>query len=340
MNEMRFVVIVLVLIVCANLNYQSLLFQMRKLDAKSTGMTMIQFLKVNKKIIVPVNNEIGCSCGCYDSPLPDCPPLYDLKDVQESGNAKITKEIQEFMDTAQLRQKRAGEELCQRLSLMENDNVEMITGSGAYCLHALLKQENQTDRGTVTFPYSHRTIPLPRLHSQPSPEILDILYTFIQKEAVRSLTEFGAGVGSYGTMLEQKFPKTLVYRGYDGSSDVEDYTHGYIKYSDLSLPVNTPPSDWVLSLNVGANIPATLEGMVIRNLHANNCKGIIISWETPEQPGIRHVNLHNNQYVIETFAKLGYIFDLVETRRFREAVPQDSSFTKSLLVLRRSVNVC
>ena len=37
-------------------------------------------------------------------------------------------------------------------------------------------------------------------------------------------------------------------------------------------------SDWVLSLEVGEHVPSRYEDMYLRNLHAHNCKGIILSW--------------------------------------------------------------
>lgn len=350
MKEMKVVVIALALICCANLNYQSLLAQMRQLDTEVNGMTMSlsDFLRTNKKLLVPSNNDAECSCGCFNSPLPDCPPLYDIETVQESASAKVSKGIQEFMDASQTRQKRAGEAMCHLASLTFEQNLDAIptfvTTSGGFCLYALLKvvKDSNFNRGTVTYPHSQRSIsiPIPPRISQPSPEFLEALYQFIQKEEIRSLSDLGAGVGGYGSKLEEKFPNQLVYRGFDGASDVEEYTRGYIKYFDLSLPMNIPRSDWAMSLNVGEYTPSTVEGMVIRNLTANNCKGIILSWKTPDQPGIGHVNLHNNQYLINIFSKLGYRFDDVDTRLFKDQLPSDSPLRQALMIFRRLNNIC
>lgn len=345
---MKIVVVALALICCANVNYQNLLARMRELDEEQSGssISLSNFLRLNKKLMVPSNNEVECSCGCFNSPLPDCPTLYDVETVQESARTKVSKEIQEFMEASQTRQKRVGEEMCRKASMVYKQNqVEIptfVTSSGGFCLHALLKlsQESDFDRGSVTYPSSQRSVPLPSRISQPCPEFLEALYRFIIKEGIQSINDLGAGVGSYGTKLEERFHDQLVYRGFDGASDVEDYTRGYIKFFDMSIPMNIPKSDWVMFLDVGQYAPLTLEGMIIRNLTANNCKGIILSWKTPDQPGSGHINLHNNQYLINIFEQLGYRFDNVETRMFKEQIPQDSPFQKSFLILRRLNNIC
>ena len=53
-------------------------------------------------------------------------------------------------------------------------------------------------------------VPIPKGFHEANPELSNILYTFIIKENKRSLSDFGAGVGSCWANLEQEFP-TLVY---------------------------------------------------------------------------------------------------------------------------------
>jgi hypothetical protein len=43
----------------------------------------------------------------------------------------------------------------------------------------------------------------------------------------------------------------------------------------LTLPLALPITDWVLSLEVGEHVPSASEGMLIRNIHRHNCKGVI-----------------------------------------------------------------
>jgi len=337
-DKIRIVVAILAIICFANLNYQAFQFQLRQVgDEVPPAVLLERFLKTTKRIIVQINSLTECTCGCIGSLMLECPPLYNINDVKESSNVKVSKAINEFMDTAQLQLKRTGLKYCDVISSIP-DQSQLSSPMGGYCLNALYKVSG-VDRGHVEYPLSNRMVPIPKGFHVANPELLNSLYMFITKENIRSLSDFGAGIGSYGANLEHKFP-TLVYRGYDGAPDVEDYTHGYIKYLDLTLPMNLPQSDWVMSLNVGEHIPSTAEGMYLRNLHANNCKGIILSWETPEQPGIGHVNLHTNHYLIEVFQNLGYRFDLGTTREFIEAQHKDSSFRKSLLIFRRTEEIC
>ena len=49
--------------------------------------------------------------------------------------------------------------------------------------------------------------------------------------------------------------------------------------------------------------------MVVRNLHAHNCVGIVLSWSHPPYGGCGHVNNHHTPYLVSLFAELGYVYD-------------------------------
>lgn len=209
-----------------------------------------------------------------------------------------------------------------------------------------LSQEQGQDRGQVTLPFPDRIIPIPKGHAGASQNMLKSLYSFVEEEKVSSLSDFGAGLGQYGVDLERKYPKVLIYRGYNGAGDVEVYTQGFLRFFDLSIPLNMPVTDWVMSLKVGEHIPNHLEGMVVRNLRAHNCRGILLSlldkvvsltrWSQPY-----HSNLHDNQYLIDVFTSLGYVHDVSLSKKFRNMMSSDSSwFATSFMVLRRKNPVC
>jgi tryptophanyl-tRNA synthetase len=63
-----------------------------------------------------------------------------------------------------------------------------------------------------------------------------------------------------------------------GAGNIEEFTNGFLKFFDLTIPLSLPRKDWVFSLEVGEHIPHQFEGMVLRNFHAHNCKGIVMSW--------------------------------------------------------------
>ena len=81
----------------------------------------------------------------------------------------------------------------------------------------------------------------------------------------------------------------------------------------------------------------SFEGMLIRNLHHHNCKGIILSWGTLGQAGHSHINNHSNDYIISVFNELGYVEDLDLKARLRNSKGNYRWFTGSVMVFRRSV---
>ena len=108
---------------------------------------------------------------------------------------------------------------------------------------------------------------------------------------MKSISDFGAGQGQYGAKLQVTNSESFLYRGYDGAGDVEVYTQGFVKRFDLTIPLDLPVSDWLMTLEVGEHIPSSHEGMMIRNLHAHNCKGLILSWAQIGHGGHFHINL-------------------------------------------------
>lgn len=127
-----------------------------------------------------------------------------------------------------------------------------------------------------------------------------------------SFVEFGAGIGQLGRAITD-MNRRVEYRGYDGGGNVEEVTSKYVKWINLTQPFDVKRGDWVVALNVGERVPNRFEKDFIRNLHANNCRGIIMSWGSFEQGGHGNavdghgqVNLHSEAYVTKVFEALGY----------------------------------
>jgi len=330
-------------------------------DDNYDDVSLQEFIDINKRLTsYPENSAQGegtviiynlnkeCECGCFRSPVKSCPRLYELSDVIQSSNVRMTKEISNYIDFTLQKRKRLSQAACQ----MEDEDEKTDspgpdhTDSGGYCLQK--HSPGESSNHTLTYPYSKRKVAVPFGHVNAPSFILEELEKFIQVEQkennVMSLSDFGAGIGQYGAHLEEKFSDSLIYKGYDGAGDVEDYTHGYLRFFDLTIPLNLPRTDWILCLEVGEHIPYNYEGMMVRNLHAHNCKGIILSWGIEGQHGQNHVNLHNNDYIIKVFEELGYLYDEKQTVKFRTAVPNGKPsgfwFRNSLIVLRRKDPVC
>jgi hypothetical protein len=120
-----------------------------------------------------------------------------------------------------------------------------------------------------------------------------------------SLTDLGAGVGQLGHALQARLPE-LEFHGYDGAGNIEEFTNNYVSFADLTLPLSAKRTAWVLSSEVGEHIPHKYEAQVIANLHAHNCRGIVLTWAVLGQYGHGHINNHSNEYLIKLFEELGY----------------------------------
>ena len=132
---------------------------------------------------------------------------------------------------------------------------------------------------------------------------------------------------------------SLRYRGYDGAGDVRRYTDGFVRFVDLSMPLSLPRTDYVLSLEVGEHIPREHEFMYVRNLHAHNCRGIVLSWANIEQMGVAHVNTHSRKYLRTLFASLGYVHSANVSRALRRAA-RVNWLKNNLLVFDRISPIC
>ena len=86
---------------------------------------------------------------------------------------------------------------------------------------------------------------------------------------------------------------------------LEEVTGGFVQFVDLTAPLSLPRADWVLSLEVGEHVPSQHEAALIRNLHAHNCRGVVLSWAVLHQGGFHHVNNHANAYVVGVFEGRG-----------------------------------
>jgi hypothetical protein len=203
-----------------------------------------------------------------------------------------------------------------------NDHV---LDSGGWCL---------TPGNTASITWKDNTFMIPHNHVLASGRIASELLTFIEQENITSINDFGAGVGQYKHAILSKLPDVM-WESYDGAGNTEEYTKGFVHFVDLTLPLELPKADWVVSLEVGEHVSGNYEGMVIRNLHHHNCKGVILSWAVLGQGGHSHVNNHSNDYIISLFKELGYKEDLDLKDKLRN--PEDNYywFPGSTMVFRR-----
>ena len=83
------------------------------------------------------------------------------------------------------------------------------------------------------------------------------------------------------------------------------------------MPLSLKRADWLLSLEVGEHVSHHHEHMVIRNIHAHNHCGVILSWAPLDRYGIQHINNHDPSYIRSLFDELGYDVDKDMTKLIR-----------------------
>ena len=229
--------------------------------------------------------SIDKSCG-YFSSKKDCPLDYDLEALNASARASA-----DSAETLAAAHERA------RLACGD-DHASRVQSSGGWCYD---KHRSELIRAGNN---SNADFLLPEFHVPPDPIVVRVLSEQYEKSPF-TMADFGAGVGQLGRALKYRFPG-MKYSGYDAGGNVEEITNGFVKFADLTIDLDLPKVDWVYTSEVGEHVPHNLESTFIRNIHATNCRGVILSWAVPGQGGHSHINCHSSEYLIDLFTQLGY----------------------------------
>ena len=240
------------------------------------------------------------ACGVYS----DCPPGRNTSSIKAS--ASMWDPSNPDFTTALHERHVAARAACDTQQLHTT-----VLSTGAWCLSSpKTGRAGRRSGGTVSL--GNETHVLPQGHYPADAIVASVLGALLQNaipslatDRPQSVNDFGAGVGQYGHALRAMYPG-INWRGYDGAGNVEQYTNGYVRFFDLTLPLSLPKADWVLSLEVGEHLPHDFEFMYLRNLHAHQHRGVIGSWAGLGQLGTGHVNNHRRDYVVSRFVELGY----------------------------------
>jgi len=176
--------------------------------------------------------------------------------------------------------------------------------------------------------------PMSEHHVLPSENVVKQLALEFSKDNTTSVNDFGAGIAQYKAALTTALPH-IEYNAYDGAGNGELYTRGMMQFVDLSMPLDLPVADWVISLEVGEHIPSKFEGMFLRNIHRHNRKGVILSWGVLGQRGHSHINNHSNEYIVKAFQGMGYTHDVELQNRLRNNIGAQFWFKKSIMAFRK-----
>jgi hypothetical protein len=234
----------------------------------------------------------GLHCGFRTGA--ECPRPFKIDDVNASANTWGSSENANLLPNAQ----QAARARCNATSTFTS------LKSGGWCLVKAAGGVGVEGHGVARHAFVRQ------LH-----ELL-LGGTNGESAPVWSVADFGAGVGQYGRSL-LGIDSRHRYAAYDGAGNVEEMTGGLVSFADMTLPITLPRADFVLSLEVGEHVPRAHEGMFVRNIHAHNACGVLISWASLNQGGSNHVNTHDPGYVRSIFEELGYVYDAVWSARMQ-----------------------
>ena len=134
-----------------------------------------------------------------------------------------------------------------------------------------------------------------------------------------SVLDLGCGDARY---VGQFLKAGIAAFGVDGNPETPswpDATHGRVLVADLSAPLNLPPRDWVLSLEVGEHLPPQYADTFLDNVVRHARRGVVLSWAVPGQGGHGHFNERANAWVRQQMAARGFGHDAGLTRILRAA---------------------
>ncbi|RNA36869.1 SAM dependent methyltransferase [Brachionus plicatilis] len=146
-------------------------------------------------------------------------------------------------------------------------------------------------------------------------EIAKELSFYLRNKKVAS---FGDGPGLYKEIFI--FLKDVQsYDAFDGAPFCEETSNNNVKFLDLTVPVyHLLPFDWIISLEVAEHIPKEYEDTYIDNLVRHAREGIIISWATPGQGGLSHLNEKDFEEVKSKLFQKGFQHLPQDSQRVRE----------------------
>lgn len=128
---------------------------------------------------------------------------------------------------------------------------------------------------------------------------MDTMGWYLSNFKMKSVVDFGCGIGSY---LQMAFVLGLEIKGYEISEAAIKYTYPkireFIEYLDCTYPIDTKKYDTVLSFETAEHIrPEGTEQFVENILNAVG-KHLLFTAAPPGQEGTGHINLQSREFWI------------------------------------------
>lgn len=148
------------------------------------------------------------------------------------------------------------------------------------------------------------------------------------------IVDLGCGHNFYVSVLQ--------YAGYDAIGlDMVDLGSKYFRNRDITEPCyfsnGRAIKKNIISLEVGEHLPPEKSDAYLDNVTAFG-GDILMSWAVLGQPGVGHINCHDNHWVIQKMKERGYHMDFQMTHDLRQAVVgcHCTWFMNTLMYFRKS----
>ena len=132
----------------------------------------------------------------------------------------------------------------------------------------------------------------------------------------KSVVDLGAALGTYVIQLRENGYQA---DGVDGTADIEKWSDGLIKYMDLTQDCYEIRNkyDWAIFSEVGEHVPRSLECKLFDEVCSIPKEGLFITWADGINPGFRHINVQQPDYVLTEVTKRDWKYnsDLTEVAR-------------------------
>jgi len=166
------------------------------------------------------------------------------------------------------------------------------------------------------------------------PRLSAAIMVLANSKGVKATYDFGCGHGSYTADFIDSGIKCTGYDGNPITSNIADCS-----VQDLTDPKwQIEPVEFLLCIEVCEHVPQSYEKQLLDTItrHVAPKGTVVISWAVPGQGGLGHVNCQTNKYVIETFKRLGFLYNEEESEFLRKA-SKEPWFKNTLLFFQRSV---
>ena len=171
-------------------------------------------------------------------------------------------------------------------------------------------------------------------HHVHSENLSQWIYDFCESKKIKSLTDFGCGLGNY---LKDLSPILDFAIGVEGNKP-KFAAFENIYEDDLTTDLSNKyyQCELAISLEVGEHIPKKFMKIYLDNITKHSEKYLITSWAVRGQAGFGHVNCLDNHEIVPEFEKRGFELMEAETQKVR-AVIEDKAhwFRNTLFVFKK-----